>query len=64
MSRTNRAKLKWQSKTVLLLVVPFAGTGLVLQIHWWGTQAPQVAIWALGLSLLLGLVVRERRLGR
>jgi uncharacterized protein (TIGR00297 family) len=61
MSRTNRAKLKWQSKTVLLLVVPFAGTGLVLQIHWWGTQAPQVAIWALGLSLLLGLVVLKLR---
>ena len=52
-----QTKLNWQSKTVLLLVVPFAGTGLVLQVHWWGMQAPRVAIWALGLSLLLGLVV-------
>ena len=57
----NRARLNWQSKTVLLLVVPFAGTGLVLQIHWWGTQAPTVAIWALGLSVLLGLVVLKLR---
>ena len=46
---------------MLLLVIPFAGTGLVLQIHWWGTQAPQVAIWALGLSLLLGIVVLRLR---
>lgn len=56
-----RAKLNWQSKAVLLLVVPFAGTGLVLEIHWWGVQAPQVAIWALGLSLLLGGVVLKLR---
>jgi len=53
--------LVWQSKAVLLLVVPYAGTGLVLQVHWWGTQAPQVAIWTLGLSLLLALVVLKLR---
>ena len=49
--------LAWQSKAVLLLVVPYAGAGLVLQMHWWGTQAPQAAIWTLGLSLLLALIV-------
>ncbi len=53
----DQAKLAWQSKVVLLLVVPFAGTGLVLQTHWWGTQELPVAIWTLGLSLLLALVV-------
>jgi hypothetical protein len=47
----------WQSKLVLLLVLPIVGTGLVLQTHWWATQLPSVATWTLGLSLLLGLIV-------
>lgn len=47
----------WQSKLVLLLVMPFAAAGLVLQSHWWATQQASVAIWSIGLSLLLGLVV-------
>lgn len=50
-------KLLWQSKLVLLLVLPIVGTGLVLQTHWWATQLPSVASWTLGLSLLLGLIV-------
>jgi uncharacterized protein (TIGR00297 family) len=53
----DEAKLSWQSKTVLLLVIPFAGTGLVLQAHWWATQMLPVAVWTFGLSLLLALVV-------
>ena len=47
----------WQSKLVLLLVLPFAGASIVLQAHWWAMNVPPVAIWTLGLSLLLGLVV-------
>jgi uncharacterized protein (TIGR00297 family) len=54
-------KLTWQSKLVLLLVLPFAGTGLVLQTGWWATQSAPVAIWALGLSLLLAVVVLNLR---
>jgi uncharacterized protein (TIGR00297 family) len=50
-------KLVWQSKSILLAVLPFAAAGLVLQTHWWATQSPPVAIWALGLCGLLGLVV-------
>ena len=50
-------KLAWQSKLVLLLVLPAVGTGLVLQTHWWAVQQLPVAIWSLGLSLLLGMVV-------
>ena len=50
-------KLIWQSKLVLLLILPFAAAGLVLQTHWWATQAPTVAIWTIGLSLLLALIV-------
>lgn len=49
-------KLVWQSKLVLLLVVPLAGADVVLETHWWATQAAPVAIWTVGMSLLLGLV--------
>jgi uncharacterized protein (TIGR00297 family) len=51
-----RRKLLWQSKTVLLLVLPFVGADLVLEAHWWATQMPSVAIWTVSLSALLGLV--------
>src|ERR1035441_8714694 len=50
-------KLIWQSKLVLLLVLPFAGASLVLQAHWWAVNCWPVAFWTLGLSLLFGLVV-------
>jgi uncharacterized protein (TIGR00297 family) len=53
----SQSKLNWQSKLVLLLVLPFTAAGLVLQTHWWATQSPSVAIWTIGLSLLLALVV-------
>ncbi len=49
-------KLFWQSKLVLLLVLPFAGASVVLETHWWAVQSPPVAIWTVGLSLLMGLV--------
>lgn len=54
-------KLIWQSKLVLLIVLPFAGAGVVLQTHWWATQSAPVAIWTVGLSLLLALVVLKLR---
>lgn len=50
-------KLVWQSKLVLLLVVPFVAASAILEAHWWAVQAPQVAVWTVGLSLLLGVVV-------
>jgi uncharacterized protein (TIGR00297 family) len=56
-----QSKLLWQSKLVLLIVVPFAAASLVLQAHWWATQAAPVAIWTIGLSLLLALVVLNLR---
>jgi uncharacterized protein (TIGR00297 family) len=52
-----QAKLLWQSKLVLLIVLPFAAAGLVLQAHWWATESLPVAEWSLGLSMLLALVV-------
>lgn len=56
-----RLKLLWQSKTVLLLVLPFVGADLVLEARWWATQMPTVAIWTLSLSALLGLVAFKLR---
>lgn len=50
-------KLIWQSKLVLLMVLPFAGASVVLQAHWWAVNSQPVAVWTLGLSLLLGLAV-------
>lgn len=49
-------KLLWQSKTVLLLVMPFVAASVVLLTRWWAVQAPPVAIWTVSLSLLLALV--------
>jgi uncharacterized membrane protein len=57
----SQIKLAWQSKFVLLVVLPFTAAGLVLQTHWWATQSPAVAIWTIGLSLLLALVVLKLR---
>jgi len=55
------ATLTWQSKLVLLLVMPFAATSMLLDsIVWFGEPQP-VAIWTLGLSLLLGLVTWKVR---
>jgi uncharacterized protein (TIGR00297 family) len=56
-----RLKLPWQSKTILLLVFPFVGADIVLETRWWATQMPQVTIWTLSLSVLLGLVAFKLR---
>ena len=56
-----RRKLLWQSKTILLLVFPFVGADVVLETHWWATQMPVVAVWTLGLSVVLGLVAYKVR---
>ncbi|MBS1803298.1 MAG: DUF92 domain-containing protein [Acidobacteria bacterium] len=56
-----RNHLQWQSKTVLLLVFPAVGADIVLESRWWLTHTPQVAIWTLGLSTLLGLVAYKVR---
>jgi len=51
----------WQSKTVLLLVLPFVAAYVVLQTRWWAVQVPSVAIWTVGLSSLLGVVAWNTR---
>jgi uncharacterized protein (TIGR00297 family) len=54
-----RIKLIWQSKLVLLLVLPFAGASVVLQTHWWAVNYWPMVAWTLGISLFLGLVVLQ-----
>jgi uncharacterized protein (TIGR00297 family) len=51
----------WQSKLVLLLVLPYTAVSVVVQALTWDTQAPAVVLWALGLSGLLGLVAWKLR---
>jgi len=54
-------ELAWQSKLVLLVVLPYVACNLVLEAHWWTTHELPVAIWSIGASLLLGLVVLKLR---
>lgn len=54
-------RITWQSKTILLVIVPSAAVYTLLQAHWWATQIPAVAIWTLGLSLLLAIIVLRLR---
>ncbi len=54
-------ELNWQSKLVLLAVLPFAGTEVVLDTSWWASHAAPVALWTVGLSALLGLVTWKLR---
>jgi len=56
-----RKHLHWQSKTVLLLVFPAVGADIILESRWWLTHSPNVAIWTLGLSTVLGLVAWKLR---
>lgn len=57
------SKLAWQSKLVLLLVLPFAGAEVVLQARFFSVELGHVAISTVGLSLLFGLVVIKLRAG-
>jgi uncharacterized protein (TIGR00297 family) len=54
-------KLAWQSKLILLLVLPAVGTDLVLETSWWAENQAPVAVWTLVLSALLGLVAWKMR---
>jgi uncharacterized protein (TIGR00297 family) len=56
-----QSRLAWQSKTVLLLVMPLVAANVVLQTHWWGVQVAPVALWTVSLSGLLGIVAWKTR---
>ena len=54
-------KLAWQSKLVLLAVLPFAGTDVMLSCFGWATVSFAVVVWTAGLSSLLGLITWRLR---
>lgn len=51
----SRVELLWQSKLVLLLVLPAVAADVILQAHWWFLADRPVALWTFGLSAVLGL---------
>jgi uncharacterized protein (TIGR00297 family) len=53
--------LAWQSKLVLLAVLPFAGTAVLLASFGWALESAAVVIWTAGLSALLGLITWRLR---
>lgn len=56
-----RSSIHWQSKTVLLLTLPIVCADVFLESTWWFGADRAVAIWALGLSALLGLAAFQAR---
>lgn len=56
-------KIHWQSKLILLVVLPAVGADIVLQCGMWSTQRPSTALWTLAVSGLLGLAVWKLRAG-
>ncbi len=60
-ANATRKKLGWQSKLVLLAVVPATAADVALRGQWWAAQQWPIAVWALSLSALLGLVTWKLR---
>jgi uncharacterized protein (TIGR00297 family) len=63
MIRNEDTGLKWQSKLILLLVVPLTAMHVVLQSQWWFAHEANVAITTLGISGIFGLIVWRMRAG-
>jgi uncharacterized protein (TIGR00297 family) len=61
--REEKTGLEWQSKAILLVVVPWTVTSVLLQSNWWIREAPVVAWTTLGISAVFGLVVWRLRAG-
>jgi uncharacterized protein (TIGR00297 family) len=55
--------LEWQSKAILLIVVPWTAISVLLESYWWAREAPVVVWTTLGISGVFGLVVWRLRAG-
>jgi uncharacterized protein (TIGR00297 family) len=53
--------LRWQSKLVLLVVLPGVGAHVLLEAHWWSLQSAPAAVWTLGLAAIFALVTWKMR---
>ena len=54
-------RLAWQSKLILLAVLPAAAIDVLLKTQWWAANNLAVALWTIGLSLLLAVLTRIAR---
>src|SRR5580698_11622974 len=63
LNRRAKNGFEWQSKIVLLLVLPWSAVDVLLQSNWWASQIPLVAWTTLGISSIFGLVVWRLRAG-
>jgi len=63
MERVAQKSLRWQSKAILLIVVPWTVANVFLQAHWWWLQVPVVAYETLGISGIFGLIVWRLKAG-
>lgn len=61
--REEKPGLAWQSKAILLIVVPWTAISVLLQSYWWAREAPVVVWTTLGISGVFGLVVWRLRAG-
>jgi uncharacterized protein (TIGR00297 family) len=61
--RDERPGLAWQSKAILLIVVPWTAISVLLQSLFWFRQVPMVAWTTLGISAVFGLIVWRLRAG-
>src|ERR1700742_2373760 len=57
----NDKRLQWQSKAVLLIVLPWTVTSVLLQTQWWAAHEMTVVWQALGISAIFGLIVWRMR---
>ena len=55
--RDENKALAWQSKAVLLIVVPWTVLSVVIHGYWWASHMPVVAWESLGISAVFGLAV-------
>ena len=61
--RETKPGLEWQSKAILLIVVPWTAISVLLQSLWWAREAPVVVWTTLGISATFGLIVWRMRAG-
>ncbi|WP_058185310.1 DUF92 domain-containing protein [Terracidiphilus gabretensis] len=62
-SKTDPQKLAWQSRLILAIVIAPIAVSAVWETRFWALHEPRVAMWALGLSALLGLAAWKSRSG-
>jgi len=56
-----QTNLGWQSKLILLAVLPFAAVNAFFESSWYLARDPRTALWTIGLSALLGLITWRAR---